>query len=203
MLSQLRGTGPLSIPPDATGQLVDVLARSGVDPSDLPEELQFEIVAHEPVPILQVRADDRGAGPLLATVTFDYEGMLVDPGAGSTTFDRQKRRLVRRDLAFEDEATKRLASAGFTRRWDFGFARHALSISPAQLPTAVRALASEGWRVEAEGRAFRAAQPHTEFTTTSVVPGSAKVLSTSSTVRSSWMPARVSSSRIGRRRISG
>jgi len=158
LLSQLRGTGPLSIPPDATGQLVDVLARSGVDPSDLPEELQFEIVAHEPVPILQVRADDRGAGPLLATVTFDYEGMLVDPGAGSTTFDRQKRRLVRRDLAFEDEATKRLASAGFTRRWDFGFARHALSIAPAQLPTAVRALASEGWRVEAEGRAFRPAQ---------------------------------------------
>jgi hypothetical protein len=48
LLAQLRGTGPLTIPPGATGQLVDILARSGVDPADLPEELQFEVVAHSP-----------------------------------------------------------------------------------------------------------------------------------------------------------
>src|SRR6185503_16231415 len=41
-LAQLRGSGPVTIPSDATGRLVDVLARSGVDPADLPEELQFE-----------------------------------------------------------------------------------------------------------------------------------------------------------------
>ena len=159
LLAQLRGSGPLSIPPNATGQLVDVLARSGVDPSDLPEELQFEIVAHEPTPIVQVRADDRGGGPgLLATIVFDYDGMLVEPAAGTTSFDRDNRRLVRRDLAFEEEAMKRLTAVGFSRRWDFGFARHALSIAPAQLPGAVRTLAAEGWRVEAEGRAFRPAR---------------------------------------------
>jgi hypothetical protein len=73
-------------------------------------------------------------------------------------FDRERRRLVRRDLAFEDEALKRLTDIGFTRRWDFGYARYALSIAPSQLPLAVRALAAEGWRVEAEGRAFRPAQ---------------------------------------------
>jgi SNF2 family DNA or RNA helicase len=51
-----------------------------------------------------------------------------------------------------------LTDLGFSRRWDFGFARHALSIPPAQLPHVVRALTAEGWRVEAEGRAFRPAQ---------------------------------------------
>ena len=159
LLAQLRGSGPISIPPGATGQLVDVLARSGVDPSDLPEELQFEIVASPPRPIVQVRADDRGGSPMLhATVAFDYDGILVDPGEGSTTFDRDRRRLVRRDLGFEDEALRRLTEIGFTRRWDFGYARYALSIAPTQLPVAVRALAAEGWRVEAEGRAFRPAQ---------------------------------------------
>ena len=158
LLSQLRTTGPMSIPPGATGQLVDILARSGVDPADLPEELQFEVVAHSPVPIVQIRADDRGGGPsLLATVSFDYEGVGVEPGAGSTSFDRDRRRLVRRDLAFEERALKRLGDIGFARRWDFGFARHALSIAPAQLPNVVRLLSGEGWRVEAEGRAFRPA----------------------------------------------
>jgi superfamily II DNA or RNA helicase len=159
LLAQLRGTGPLSIPPGATGQLVDILARSGVDPADLPEELQFEVVAHSPMPIVQVRADERGGGPtLLATVSFDYEGVGVEPGGGTSSFDRDRRRLVRRDLAFEDRALRRLADVGFSRRWDFGFARYALSISPAQLPVAVRVLTAEGWRVEAEGRAFRPAQ---------------------------------------------
>ena len=159
LLSQLRGTGPMSIPPGATGQLVDILARSGVDPADLPEELQFEVVAHSPTPIVQIRSDDRGGAPsLLATVSFDYEGVAVEPGAGSTSFDRDHRRLVRRDLAFEERALKRLSDVGFARRWDFGFARHALSLSPAQLPNAVRVLSNDGWRVEAEGRAFRPAQ---------------------------------------------
>ena len=159
LLAQLRGTGPLTIPPGATGQLVDILARSGVDPADLPEDLQFEVVAHSPTPVAQIRADDRGSAPtLLATVSFDYEGVAVEPGLGTTSFDRDRRRLVRRDLAFEEQALQRLLELGFSRRWDFGLARHALSISPSQLPIAVRALAADGWRVEAEGRAFRPAQ---------------------------------------------
>jgi hypothetical protein len=53
------------------------------------------------------------------------------------------------------------------------------------------------------GRAFRAAQPHTEFTTTSVVPSWRSVSSTCCAVLSSSTPRRVSSSRIGRSSISG
>src|SRR5712692_12103821 len=51
----------------------------------------------------------------------------------------------------------------------------------------------------AAGLALRAAQPHTEFTTTSVGARSlASTASTSSGVRSSSKPRRVNSSRIGR-----
>ena len=103
-LSQLRGSGPMVIPPGATGQLLDVLARSGVDPSDLPDELQFEIVNESPRPSVSVRADTRvtpasPAANLHATVTFDYGGHIVEPGSGATTFDSVRRLLIRRDLA--------------------------------------------------------------------------------------------------------
>ena len=33
-----------------------------------------------------------------------------------------------------------MTELGFTRRWDYGYARHALSVAPANLPNAVRAL---------------------------------------------------------------
>jgi len=160
LLAQLRGTGPLVIPPGATGQLVDVLARAGVDPTDLPEELRFEIVADSPRPSLSVRADMRGIGSanLVAQVRFDYGDLALEPGPGLTRFDRERRRLVRRDLAFEENALKRLAQLGLTRHWDYGQARQTYTLAVSQLPAAVRVLVAEGWRVEAEGRAFRPAQ---------------------------------------------
>ncbi len=159
LLAQLRATGPLAIPAGATGQLVDVLARSGVDPSDLPEELRFDIVATPPRPIVQIKADDVGPGSsLLASVAFEYGGTVVEAEAGTTLFDREERRLVRRDVALETAALKRLADLGFQRRWDFVHARPALRIAAAHLPRVVRELTADGWRVQAEGRAFRPPQ---------------------------------------------
>ena len=162
-LSQLRGSGPMVIPPGATGQLLDVLARSGVDPSDLPEELQFEIVNESPRPSVSVRADTRGtpASPatnLHASVTFDYGGHVVSPGSGATTFDSVRRLLIRRDVGAEQAALARLADAGFWRQWDYESARQHFAITTARFPAAVRELVAEGWRVEAEGRAFRSVE---------------------------------------------
>jgi superfamily II DNA or RNA helicase len=160
-LAQLRGTGPVTIPPDATGRLVDVLARSGVDPADLPEELQFEIVAVTPRPTVSIRADAKrpaAAASLPAAVTFDYDGLSIPPDAPGSVFDQERRRLVRRDLAFEQQSMMRLTTAGFARHWDYLAARPGFAIAPSQLPHAVRTLVGEGWRVEAEGRAFRPAR---------------------------------------------
>jgi superfamily II DNA or RNA helicase len=159
LVAQLRGTGPLAIPPGATGQLVDVLARSGIDPSELPEELRFDIVATPPRPIVQIKADTGGPGSsLIASLAFEYNGTVVEAETGTTLFDRTARRLVRRDPGAERAARKRLADLGFQQRWDFTVARPALRISAAQLPHVVRELTSDGWRVQAEGRAFRPAQ---------------------------------------------
>ena len=159
LLAQLRGTGPLTIPPGATGQLVDVLARSGIDPADLPEELQFDIVADSPHPVVEIKADTSAMGSsLLASVTFEYGGASVREDAGPTVFDPHRRRLLRRDLAAENAAMTRLADLGFQRRWDYRNGRQMLRIGPGHLPRVVRELIAEGWRVEAEGRAFRTPQ---------------------------------------------
>jgi superfamily II DNA or RNA helicase len=161
-LAQLRGSGPMVIPPGATGQLLDVLARSGVDPSDLPEELQFEIVNESPRPSVSVRAARvtpvSAASNLHATVTFDYGGHVVSPASGATTFDSVRRLLIRRDVAAERAALQRLAQAGFWRQWDYETARQHFAITTAAFPAAVRELVAEGWRVEAEGRTFRSVE---------------------------------------------
>ena len=159
-LAQLRRSGPVVIPPDATGQLVDVLARSGVDPADLPEELQFEIAADPPRAFVSVRpASRRHPDALLeAFVSFDYGGVRVEPDSGFTTFDRDRRRLIRRDPAFEQAALARLPQLGFSRQWDPMFSRPLLAIAASRFPQVVRVLVREGWRVEAEGRAVRSAE---------------------------------------------
>jgi len=159
-LAQLRRTGPVLIPPDATGQLVDVLARSGVDPADLPEELQFEIAAEEPRACLSVRPAARKHPDALleAFVTFDYGGVRVEPGAVSTTFDPDRRRVIRRDAAFEQAAVARLPQLGFSRQWDPMFSRQLLAIAASRFAEVVRVLIREGWRVEAQGRAVRSAE---------------------------------------------
>ncbi len=162
-LSQLRGSGAVTIPPDATGRLVDVLARSGVDPSELPPELQFEIVAVRPRPSVSIRGDAQrhAAASLSAAVTFDYDGLAVLPEMPGSVFDQERRRLVRRDAAFEQQALAQLAQAGFARHWDYLAARQGYAIAPSQLGHAVRTLVPAGWRIEAEGRAFRPAQKMT------------------------------------------
>ncbi len=162
-LAQLRGSGAVTIPPDATGRLVDVLARSGVDPSELPPELQFEIVAVRPKPSVSIRADAQrfAAASLSASVTFDYEGLAVSPDAPGSVFDQARRRLVRRDASFEQQALGQLVQAGFARHWDYLAARQGFAIAPSQLAHAVRTLVPAGWRIEAEGRAFRPARTMT------------------------------------------
>ncbi|HEX5474166.1 MAG TPA: DEAD/DEAH box helicase [Vicinamibacterales bacterium] len=158
-LAQLRGSGPVAIPPDATGQLVDVLARSGVDPGDLPEELQFEIAVEAPRPRVSVRAERASVASLLrASVSFDYGGLVVDAETGGTAFDPDRRRLVRRDLALEESALSRLSQLGFSRQWDYAASRQSLAIAAPRFPSVVRTLVREGWHVEADGRMFRTAE---------------------------------------------
>ena len=158
-LVQLRRSGPIVVPETATASLVETLARSGLDSGRLPPDLRYEIVTATPRPAVLIRRQPGqfayGRENLDALVQFDYGGTLVG-GAEATAFDAAQRRLVQRDPPAEQRYFDRLAELGFRRVWSPAERRQTLGIPADQFPRAVRSLVQEGWRVEAEGRLFRA-----------------------------------------------
>ena len=158
-LVQLRRSGPIVVPAAATASLVETLARSGLDSSRLPPDLRYEIVTATPRPAVLIRRQPGqfayGRENLDALVQFDYDGTLVG-GGEATAFDAAQRRLVQRNPAAEQKSFDRLAELGFRKVWSPLEKRQTLGIPADQFPRAVRALVQEGWRVEAEGRLFRA-----------------------------------------------
>jgi superfamily II DNA or RNA helicase len=161
-LSHLSASGPLTVPIDAAGRLVETLAATGVPPERLPETLRYESIAAAPRPSVRVSRAPAGAffharEHLLAQVQFDYDGTVVDAQPALTAYDAERRRMVRRDGAAEARGVARLQQLGFHYLYDHRFARQVLVVGVDQFPRAVRTLVPEGWRVEAEGRVFRAA----------------------------------------------
>lgn len=161
-IARLRSFGPISIPRDESARVLETLARSGLDPRALPEDLRYDVVDGQPRPRVRVSRPER-TNPyalrqdLHATVQFDYDGTIVEAPLGATAYDAARRRLVRRDRAAEQAAIDRLHQLGFRYTWSHFESRQVLGVSPDQFPRVVHALVSEGWRVEADGRAFRAA----------------------------------------------
>src|SRR4029079_4724011 len=73
----------------------------------------------------------------------------------STTFDPARRRLIRRRRSTAQAAVDRMRQLAFRLNWSYFESRQSLGIAPEQFPKVVHTLVNEGWRVEAEGRAFR------------------------------------------------
>ncbi|HXG55496.1 MAG TPA: DEAD/DEAH box helicase [Vicinamibacterales bacterium] len=160
-LAELRRTGPATFPTGAAPALIEALVRSRVDPSILPSTLRYDVVETAPRPRLRVARDTRPAqarpGDLEAAVTFEYDGVIVAADAGSTAYDAERRRMIKRQTQEEQRHLQRLHDLGFRRGWDqAGYTTHLL-VSTEQFDRAVRALVSDGWRVEADGAVFRAA----------------------------------------------
>ncbi|HEX6972971.1 MAG TPA: DEAD/DEAH box helicase [Vicinamibacterales bacterium] len=161
-IARLRSFGPIAIPRDEAGVVLETLARSGLDPSALPTDLRYDVVDAVPRPRVRVSRPERtnpyaARQDLRAVVQFDYDGTIVDAPPGATAYDAARRRLVRRDRAAEQAAVDRLHQLGFRYTWSHFESRQVLGISPEQFPRVVQTLVAEGWRVEADGRAFRAA----------------------------------------------
>jgi superfamily II DNA or RNA helicase len=161
-MARLRAFGPISVPREQSGALLETIARSGIDPAALPEDLRYAVVDGTPRPRIRVGRPER-ANPyalrqdLRATVQFDYSGVVVEGLPGAAAYDATQRRLVRRDRAAEQAAIDRLHELGFRYTWSHFESRQLLGISPEQFPRVVHTLVNEGWRVEAEGRPFRSA----------------------------------------------
>jgi superfamily II DNA or RNA helicase len=162
-LIELRRSGRTVLPAKATPALVEALARSDVDPLQLPEVLRYEVVSAIPQPRIRLARSSRPQGhgtreELDAAVEFDYAGTVVPARPESSGYDPARRRMVRRQAVREREALKRLEEIGFHRPWYFDTKAGTLAIAVERFPAAVRTLVEEGWHVEAEGRVFRAAR---------------------------------------------
>jgi superfamily II DNA or RNA helicase len=127
---------------------------------ELPPELGIERLSPVPSPRLKVRPPTRNQGlppdSLCAELTFDYSGQIVSYGqGGSAIFFADQNRLVQRDAARERAAAGRLLELGFKGQVNWPRENTMLLIGAKLLPIAVRSLASEGWRIEAEGKLYR------------------------------------------------
>ena len=159
-ISLLRAQGCLSIPKDEGDTFLAELVRFPRQLNlELPEELKFELLAPRPKPNLIIKPGERHpwARPhLLGKLSFDYEGEMVQHDQeGSGIFQKERRRLIRRDPEVESAAEKRLVQLGF--RSGYSSKDSDLGLSPDQLPKVVRTLTNEGWHVEAEGKLYRTA----------------------------------------------
>jgi SNF2 family DNA or RNA helicase len=87
---------------------------------------------------------------------FDYDGQNVFHNTPGNVYDQERRRLIRRDLAFESAARRRMIQIGFRTINNNGDANTELYAD--QLPKVVRSLTQEGWEIEAEGKLYRTAE---------------------------------------------
>ncbi len=161
-IARLRSFGPIAVPRVESAALVETVARSGLDPDALPPDLRYDVVAGTPRPRVRVSRPERQnpyalRQDLRASVQFEYDGAIVEGPAASAAYDAANRRLVRRDQVAEQAAIDRLHELGFRYTWSHFESRQLLGVSPEQFPRIVHTLVNEGWRVEAEGRAFRPA----------------------------------------------
>lgn len=158
----LRAGQGISAKPGDEHDLVETLLDMPVLPRlDLPEQLRLEEVSARPQALLTVRTPRQRGWKherLQGTVEFEYLGTRVS--ASSTQWaivQRQQRRCVLRDREFESAAWARLQELGFRRLLDHRRGAHDVEIAAADLSPAVRALASDGWQVQADGRPVRQA----------------------------------------------
>jgi superfamily II DNA or RNA helicase len=127
---------------------------------ELPQEMGIEQVRPVPRPCLRVRppGEQQYSSPdsLRAELSFDYDGHPVPANQdGAVFFLPEKNKLVQRDTPREWAASGKLRELGFKPNVDWRSKESSLLISPKSLPGAVRVLASEGWKIEAEGKLYR------------------------------------------------
>ncbi len=163
-MAQVLTMGPVTVPPAEAPTLTEALATAGLAGVEAPDELTLDTRTELPQPQLRITrpaADRRHRhyGPrdrLAATLWFRYGGHDVDAWSIQTVIvDHQRRVAWRRDPEAERAAIGRLQSLGVRRLADWQTAGTLLDLADTLVPTLVRVLLSEGWRVEAEGKLYR------------------------------------------------
>jgi hypothetical protein len=152
--------GELRVPAKDGPALVDELHLVPEAPAiDLPAELRFDERRVPPQPWLLLRTPPRSAysDKLVAELRFDYDGCVVTTDDPRQRIKQGDARVVYvRDRDAERAAEARLPALGFRRERPIPEPEMVWVLPPKALGGAVRALTAEGWRVEADGKLFRA-----------------------------------------------
>jgi superfamily II DNA or RNA helicase len=169
-LAALINVGSVDVPPAGGPQLLEALASSSLPHVTAPDDLRVETRSVSPEPVARIsrsrgRATAWAPERLALKVSFAYGPGEVDSAAlQPVVFDRASRIAWRRDPSAEHAALEHLARLGVrdlvgqpvgaTRNASSGSGRH-FELHESALPTVVRDLVASGWRVEADGRAYR------------------------------------------------
>ena len=163
-VSQLRERGPIVVPATQAPALVEAIAAADLRHVECPDDLRIPEITEPPQPIVRVtRPAHTGYGSwaadrLDAKLAFGYAGIEIEADATSpVVFDGARRAAIRRDREREHAAIARLQGLGVRRLADWQKGGTRLDMADKLLPTLVRVLLREGWRVEAEGRLYRRA----------------------------------------------
>jgi superfamily II DNA or RNA helicase len=116
---------------------------------ELPSVLRIKETDVAPRPRLQLVPTE---GHLIGKVSFDYDGIIVEPkDPRELIFKSVSRGLLRRRLEAEREALDQLESLNWPSDLEANY-----KIDPRLLPLVVADLVPRGWRVEGEAGAYRA-----------------------------------------------
>jgi SNF2-related domain/Helicase conserved C-terminal domain/SWIM zinc finger len=159
-IALLRARESLSFAKEESESFLDALMSFPRQPRwALPQELEFETISVAPTPRLVIKAGKAkiwSRARLVGELSFDYDGTVIPhQEIGPGIYQKDRRRLVTRDVAGEETAKARLKQMGFRKSRDYG--SEDFELLPDHLPKVVRVLANEGWHIEAEGDLYRTA----------------------------------------------
>jgi superfamily II DNA or RNA helicase len=161
--SALQDTdSPITVGEDEIEAFVrDYYLAPSPPPLRLPQGKHLEEVVVPMCPVLDLRRPEPGTPVVAADVWFEYDDQRVGAvSPGDRLLDWPKRRLLVRNLDGERLRAGELAELGFRgpalRKEPRESERGApVTLSKKKIPSAVRALIARGFRVEAEGKAYR------------------------------------------------
>jgi len=162
LIVALADEGSIEVPAVEVDDLLRELhTLPAVPPLELPESLGVRedrpplkpVVRLVPEPVVSWQP-----AKVTATVTFDYDGVIVDGDVKQVAlFDEERRRIVRRDPDAERTAREQLYVLGFREEYDYSRSRSMPRIGAARMQRVIAQLVSLGWAVETEEGRVRAA----------------------------------------------
>lgn len=154
-IADFRNNQSFTVPErDRDEFLSTVLNTAAVPELDVPDEWKYEEIAVQPQAALHISQPGYSSkkNVMLAELSFDYAGHQLKEGASQRgIYHEPSRRFIRRDAAAEQQSRERLNELGLK----YSTNDEGWLIPVNHTPRVVRTLVEDGWKVFADGKAFR------------------------------------------------